>query len=100
MRVVTTNGDGIANEEYLNAILDAIDNTVAVKNTATFGDASCAVSLHRFLDPMVYVNRWAVVLDAEVYEVRDYATQGEAESAYAVLKEATGPDGVMWSIYA
>jgi hypothetical protein len=100
-RIIIVGQSGVQDTAYLADLLDAIEGADSVVYSATFEggrEVRCEISVRRYTDPRWLLTRWAMVLAGDEYEVRDYATKGEAMEAYKVLVRRCAVDGVVWDI--
>jgi hypothetical protein len=89
---------------YLDALIDALydalyDAPIVAITTERDrnGEIQCEVTVRRFTEPRIGRVRYALVLDGDEYELRDYANKAEAVSAYRRFIRRCAADGVTWS---
>lgn len=92
-----------ADVDYVSAILDQVYDqpqgtaaAVAVENDP-WGDPRCEVSVRRFRDPKIGLIRWALLVDGDDLELRDYPNKAEAMSAYRTFVRKCAAEGVIWA---
>jgi len=89
--------------EYVSAILEQVYDqapgtaaAVAVENDP-WGEPRCEVSVCRFRDPKIGLIRWALLIDGDELELRDYPNKAEAMSAYRTFIRKCAAEGVIWA---
>lgn len=83
-------------EEVLKRVFDAEPEGVAYERDS-YGEIRCELTLRRFVDPKSMTVRWAMMISADEFELRDYASKREAMSGYRRFRKECEAEGIVWS---
>jgi hypothetical protein len=89
-----------ADVEYVNGIVEQLLDAPAAASAIEhdhWGEIRCEVSVRRFTDSKAQCVRWALVLDGDEYELRDYPNKREALSAFRTFVAKCAAEGVVWA---
>lgn len=99
-RLILTAEVELHDEAYLNELIGTIYDAPRFARTIENdynGEVRCEVTVRRFVDPAISRVRWAMVLDGDEFEIRDYATKSEAMAAYREFVRKCAADDVHWA---
>lgn len=98
-RLIVSSRGGIQDRGYLGQLLIRIDEAPVLMFANTNENSpqvSCVVSVRKFLDPRLLMDRWALVADGSSYAAWDYVNREEARLAYLELLVQCARKGVVW----
>ena len=99
-RVILTADTALADEAYVDAILEEVFESTTVAASAIendhWGELRCEVTVRRYIDPKIRRVRWAMLLESDECELRDYATKREALSSFRRFVQWCEAGGIAW----